>query len=725
MDAAMWLFNIVTHCSIFLLLLATSQLWYCLMDSVTIVKEKRARACIPLVGSVMRSVCQGVAAIVKPPAVFISKELVKFGHATMNLVRRWIWTAVWRHTSLLMFMTFMHDEVWLPFLLSMVSVVIMIGLIYLPKDTGSSYIPKQHRRWASYRADLYKTMQQQVMRSSLVSHLEEFMYTKCRRVRLQSSMCGEVHKKIGVPVRHVVKRVSKTILMTWRWFIRSMDQSQYGASGVLGQAASRVLTTGSRVRAMMIIVVLCVFAGVLCAYQKQMKRKSRMIKSIINEIAVARILPSMAMSMHVIAGAYEIVCNNMSTVSRVTSCYLEWMGIVDNCCSKQQSSILVTACVFAIACCLVLLQDYWSNDDLEGPYDASDHAPHRDGDDCAPSKCSEEDNDCFYECDQYSVSDITFMPATTSSSAGRDRKGQSDLGLDSDSYWMAVDNCCTSCISNCLADFIGPMTKVVARMKGIGGVQIVASMKGTLRWRISDDDGRVHTFMIKDSFYHKSSPYRLLSPQHLAQTCYDDARGTWCGTYRDGIDLHWDHNRFKRSIPLNRANIALMRSAPGYDTFDVFASAFEEIDEGVSWTCMPTTVSDDENESDDNDDDDNDPDETRGEIVEVTRRHPDIPDSVFPDREANLGAKEKMSPDDEWLRFVDEDGANQTVHIIPEDEEVQLKTTQADFLAWHYRLGHISFEKIRQMAARGDLPAAFRDCRVPKCAALHCAIRYE
>jgi hypothetical protein len=159
-----------------------------------------------------------------------------------------------------------------------------------------------------------------------------------------------------------------------------------------------------------------------------------------------------------------------------------------------------------------------------------------------------------------------------------------------------------------------------------------------------------------------------------------------------------------------------MRSSPGYDSFDVFASAFEEIDEGASWTCMPTAVSDDENDSDDNDDD-NDPDDTRGEIVDVARRHPDLPDSVFPDQEPNLGPKEKMSQDDEWLCFVDEEGANQTAHIIPEDEEVQMKTTQADFLAWHYQLGHVSFEKIRQIAARGDLPAAFGDCRVPKCAA--------
>ena len=68
-----------------------------------------------------------------------------------------------------------------------------------------------------------------------------------------------------------------------------------------------------------------------------------------------------------------------------------------------------------------------------------------------------------------------------------------------------------------------------------------------------------------------------------------------------------------------------------------------------------------------------------------------------------------MMPDsqleEEWLSYVDEE-ANDEVHVIPEDEEVQSKSPESDLLSWHYRLGHVSFEKIRQMAARGDLPAA-------------------
>jgi hypothetical protein len=55
--------------------------------------------------------------------------------------------------------------------------------------------------------------------------------------------------------------------------------------------------------------------------------------------------------------------------------------------------------------------------------------------------------------------------------------------------------------------------------------------------------------------------------------------------------------------------------------------------------------------------------------------------------------------------------------VIPEDEEVQYQTPQAELLGWHYRLGHVPFGKIQQMAGRGDLPAHLLKCKVPKCAA--------
>jgi hypothetical protein len=173
--------------------------------------------------------------------------------------------------------------------------------------------------------------------------------------------------------------------------------------------------------------------------------------------------------------------------------------------------------------------------------------------------------------------DITHISCLPAMNSGAKTQNRRDLGYDSDSFWMAVDNCCSSCISNCIADFVGPLQTVIAGVKGISGTQVIATKKGVLRWRIADNEGRIHTFLLKDSYYHETSPYRLLSPQHLAQVCYDDERGTGASTFRDAVELHWDHNKFRRTIPLNESNIAIMRSAPGYDSFRVFASAVEEL----------------------------------------------------------------------------------------------------------------------------------------------------
>jgi hypothetical protein len=67
--------------------------------------------------------------------------------------------------------------------------------------------------------------------------------------------------------------------------------------------------------------------------------------------------------------------------------------------------------------------------------------------------------------------------------------------------------------------------------------------------------------------------------------------------------------------------------------------------------------------------------------------------------------------------FANTDPSNAVHYIHPEDAEIQASTAQAQLLAWHYRLGHIPFGKIRQLAARGDLPADLATCPTPRCAA--------
>ena len=115
-------------------------------------------------------------------------------------------------------------------------------------------------------------------------------------------------------------------------------------------------------------------------------------------------------------------------------------------------------------------------------------------------------------------------------------------------------------------------------------------------------------------------------------------------------------------------------------------------------------VSDEESKNyaeDENDDKSSIQKQSHENVWASNRRHPDLPDSVFQTmtREQNVTSSEK-------------------IHIIPtEDVEVQADTPQAKLLAWHYRLGHLPFGKIQQLAKRGDLPSALASCSVPKGAA--------
>jgi hypothetical protein len=188
----------------------------------------------------------------------------------------------------------------------------------------------------------------------------------------------------------------------------------------------------------------------------------------------------------------------------------------------------------------------------------------------------------------------------------------------------------------------------------------------------------------------------LLSPQHRSQVAKDNfsrKRGTWYSTYDDAVELYWDQRRYKRTILLNEAsNIALIRSAPVYTKFHAFCHNIDEIKAsplvgGNEFYCFPAEaplVSDDKDETSDEDD------ESKGEEdweVITSRRYPDIPDEVFAQME------ESTPP------------TTAGPATIPEDEDVQQASAQAELLAWHYQLGNVPFAKVQQMAARGDLSA--------------------
>ena len=107
-----------------------------------------------------------------------------------------------------------------------------------------------------------------------------------------------------------------------------------------------------------------------------------------------------------------------------------------------------------------------------------------------------------------------FIAGTT----GHPRRGS----FDSDIVTLQVDSCASRCTTNLLQDFVRPPQKVIGRVKGMGGDKMAVTAVGTVKWRVDDEDGVSHSFLIPGSLYIPDSPARLFSPQHWAQESKDD-----------------------------------------------------------------------------------------------------------------------------------------------------------------------------------------------------------
>jgi hypothetical protein len=67
--------------------------------------------------------------------------------------------------------------------------------------------------------------------------------------------------------------------------------------------------------------------------------------------------------------------------------------------------------------------------------------------------------------------------------------------------------------------------------------------------------------------------------------------------------------------------------------------------------------------------------------------------------------------------FLTEVSPQSTPNVIEDDEgRLAGETNQADLLCWHYRLGHVSFAKIRLLALLRILPRRLASVKPPKCA---------
>jgi len=113
-------------------------------------------------------------------------------------------------------------------------------------------------------------------------------------------------------------------------------------------------------------------------------------------------------------------------------------------------------------------------------------------------------------------------------------------------------------------DYIEPPVKSLVRVRGYNG-STNSTMVGTVKWKIKDDNGKVHNFILPNTYYSFSVETRPLSPQHWAQT-RKKGRDSYCVTYHDAIIMRWNKDKYQITAPLDNRkhiNVGVVRSAPG------------------------------------------------------------------------------------------------------------------------------------------------------------------
>ena len=268
--------------------------------------------------------------------------------------------------------------------------------------------------------------------------------------------------------------------------------------------------------------------------------------------------------------------------------------------------------------------------------------------------------------------------------------------FDSDSHDLMLDDGASACITNCKDDFVEPPKRVDRKVKGIKG-HADATHRGTLKWYLEDDTGLVHVIMIQGSYLIPDATTRILSPQHLAQQAndhYPKEEGTGSLTTSKNITLFWSQRRFTKTVPLDpRTIVGLTTTAAGTRSYCAFCASINE-EETKETNIFTTHVipADEDDESFQPKDPVAPPTDEEDEPVASTEQHYETPGPGPSTTLVDLGP---------------------ISHVIPEDAEPTSLNPHDELLRWHYRMGHLPFDQIKQLAQMEQLPKRLLTVKKP------------
>ena len=286
------------------------------------------------------------------------------------------------------------------------------------------------------------------------------------------------------------------------------------------------------------------------------------------------------------------------------------------------------------------------------------------------------------------------------------RQASRHVQFDTDSVEMLIDNGASHHIWKRKQDFVTyrPLTEAEKQSETITGIagQTCPEGIGTVKIVLEDNEGGRHKQLLENTRYLPSSPICIFVPQEFAQQgAREGDQNCHCDTRHDGIILEWtaeDHTIASKFIPLSASNVGITRTAPGFDNFNAYAALFNNFCQPVA---CPATVSDDEGDSDN--------DSVTSPPGEPPPAEP--PPSTSPDKESPHLIPRSDDTKAQRVNF-----KPTSAEAIParQADEPLLESDEKLLMEYHERLGHLSFDQLRVLAAGGLVPKKLIRCRTPK-----------
>jgi hypothetical protein len=150
----------------------------------------------------------------------------------------------------------------------------------------------------------------------------------------------------------------------------------------------------------------------------------------------------------------------------------------------------------------------------------------------------------------------------------------SQVHFDSDSFLIRIDNHALYCMAHSPHLFEDLILLDVGKVDGIND-RLAILGKGTFKFSISNNDGRVNCICIPNSLYLPKLHGCLLSPQHWAQEAGDNQ--TWMGNFAHCCVLHWFGDQ--KTVPFHTStNTLIFHTASSSSMYTAFVATFEAME---------------------------------------------------------------------------------------------------------------------------------------------------